>query len=180
MKLIVGLGNPGKEYEKTRHNVGFMALDNYLGNVDFKKKENYLIFEKTINNEKIIFIKPTTFMNNSGQAVRKVMDFYKINVEDVLIIHDDMDFELGSLKIKKSGSSAGHNGIKSIISHLNSENFKRVRVGISKNNEDVINYVLGKFSTNDMNILKSVFDTINKIIEDFAEYDFEKVMSKYN
>ena len=180
MKLIVGLGNPGKEYEKTRHNVGFMALDNYLGNVDYKSKDNYLIYEKLIDDEKVLFLKPLTYMNDSGIAIRKVMDYYKINKDDVLIIYDDMDFEVGKFKIKKSGSSAGHNGIKSIINHLGTENFKRIRIGISKSHGNSIEFVLGKFSKEDLNILTGVFEIVNNIIEDFISLDFDKLMNKYN
>ena len=167
MKLIVGLGNPGEEYQNTRHNAGFMAIDNYIDGSNFKKKDNYMIVEKVINGEKILF-------------VRKVMDYYKINLEDILIIYDDMDFNVGTIKIKASGSSGGHNGIKSIIKCLGTENFKRIRIGISKPEGDTIDYVLGKFSKHDLNNLYYVFNTINRIIEDFVVLPFEKLMSKYN
>lgn len=180
MKLIVGLGNPGKEYVKTRHNIGFMALDNYLANVDFKVKDNYSVLEKNINNEKVIFLKPLTFMNESGLAVRKVVDYYNINIEDILVIYDEMDFEVGDFKIKASGSSAGHNGIKSIIKHLGTENFKRIRIGISKPKGNSIDFVLGKFSKEDYEKIKEVLDIINNVIDDFLILDFEKLMSKYN
>lgn len=180
MKLIVGLGNPGKEYENTRHNVGFMALDNYLGEVDFKTKDNYAFYEKNINNEKVLFLKPMTYMNESGQAVRKVVDYYKIELEDILVIYDEMDFEVGELKIKKSGSSAGHNGIKSIIKNLGTEEFKRIRIGISKPKGDVVDFVLGKFSKEDKEKIKKTLDIVNNIIDDYLVVDFEKLMSKYN
>ena len=126
MKLIVGLGNPGEEYQNTRHNAGFMAIDNYIDGSNFKKKDNYMIVEKVINGEKVLFVKPLTYMNDSGQAVRKVMDYYKINLEDILIIYDDMDFNVGTIKIKASGSSGGHNGIKSIIKCFESNNISYV------------------------------------------------------
>ncbi len=180
MKLIVGLGNPGKEYDKTRHNIGFMALDSYLGNVKFKTNDNYSLYEKIINNEKVLFLKPLTFMNESGVAVRKVMDYYKINMEDVLIIYDDMDFEVGHFKIKKTGSSAGHNGIKSIIKHLGTEDFKRVRIGISKPDNSTIEFVLGKFSYEDSNKINEVLKIVNNVIEDFVMLDFNQLMNKYN
>ena len=180
MKLIVGLGNPGKEYDNTRHNVGFMALDNYLGDVQFKTKENYSIYEKEINGEKVMFLKPLTYMNDSGIAVRKVMDYYKIKLEDVLIIYDDMDFEVGKFKIKKNGSSAGHNGIKSIIQCLGTENFRRVRIGISKPERGILTFVLGKFSKEDEAILFQILNIVNKIIEDFVKLDFNTLMNKYN
>ena len=180
MKLVVGLGNPGKEYENTRHNIGFMALDHYLLDESFKQKENYLILEKMIDGEKVLFLKPLTFMNESGIAVRRVVDFYHIDIKDVLVIYDDMDFEVGSYKLKLSGSSAGHNGIKSIISHLGTEDFNRLRIGISKSDGDTINYVLGKFSKEDYAKICDVFNISDKIIEDFASMEFDKIMSKYN
>ena len=180
MKLIVGLGNPGKEYEKTRHNVGFMAIDHYLGNESFKSKNNGLYCEKIINNEKIIFLKPLTYMNDSGLAVRYFSDYFNLDISDILIIYDDMDFDVGKYKLKSSGSSAGHNGIKSIIRHLGTENFKRIRIGISKNNINTIDYVLGRFSKEDLFILNNVFNIVDNIIEDFNIYDFDKLMNKYN
>ena len=113
MKLIVGLGNPGLEYSKTRHNIGFWVIDNYLKNETFKTKDNYEYIEKNINGEKVMFMKPLTFMNNSGIAIKKVVDYYKIDINDILVIYDDMDFEIGKFKLKSNGASAGHNGIKS-------------------------------------------------------------------
>lgn len=180
MKLIVGLGNPGKEYEKTRHNVGFGFLDYYLGDVSFKEKDSALFYEKNINGEKVIFLKPLTYMNESGRAVRKYADYYKVNIDDILVIYDDMDFEVGSFKIKKSGSAAGHNGIKSIINNLGTEDFKRVRIGIGRSKSDKVNYVLGKFSKEDLESINKVYQKISKVIDDFVVLDFEKLMSKYN
>lgn len=180
MKLIVGLGNPGKEYEGTRHNVGFSFIDFYLGNVSFKEKNTAMIYEKDINGEKVIFMKPLTFMNESGLAVRKYVNYYKINIDDILIIYDDMDFEVGTFKIKKNGSAAGHNGIKSIISHLGTEEFKRIRIGISRNKNDKVNYVLGKFSKEDIEKLDVVYKKVGNALDDFFKMDFERVMSKYN
>ncbi len=180
MKLIVGLGNPGKEYEYTRHNVGFMSIDHYLGNVSYKKKNNALYFEKNINEEKVIFVKPLTFMNESGVAVKYFLDYFKVPIEDLLIIYDDMDFDIGSFKIRKSGSSGGHNGIKSIIKYVDTDNFKRVRIGISRSTYNSIDYVLGKFSKNDLEKLEFVFNVIDNVINDFIKLDFDKLMNKYN
>ena len=180
MKLIVGLGNPGEEYENTRHNVGFMVLDKYIDPSSYKKKDNYLISEKLVDGEKYYFVKPLTYMNESGQAVRKVVDYYKIDISDILIIYDDMDFNIGSIKLKASGSSGGHNGIKSIIKCLGTEDFKRLRVGISKPEGDKINYVLGKFTRHDLGNLYYVFMYTNKIIDDFGKMSFDNLMSKYN
>ena len=180
MKLIVGLGNPGKEYELTRHNIGFMALDHFLGNVTFKKKNNALFYEKNINDEKVIFLKPITFMNDSGSAVKYFLNYFNISIEDLLVIYDDMDFDLGNFKLRKFGSSAGHNGIKSIIANLNTEDFKRIRIGISKSKFNSIDYVLGKFNKEEMLILNNLFNTIDNVIEDFLILDFDKLMNKYN
>ena len=147
MKLIVGLGNPEKKYDNTRHNIGFMVLDNYLGKVDYKSKFNGLYYEKNINNEKVIFLKPQTYMNNSGLSVFEFVNFYKISLKDILIIQDDLDLDIGMIKFKFNSSSGGHNGIKSIINCLGSQEFSRLKIGI--NNEykkDTIDFVLSKFS----------------------------------
>lgn len=182
MKLIVGLGNVGKEYENTRHNVGFMFVDYYAqkNNLTFKLKDNAYYAETSINNEKVIIIKPTTFMNLSGLAVRHFADFYKINIEDIIVIYDDTAFEVGDFKIKQSGSSGGHNGINDIIKAFSTENIKRVRIGISHNKNDLVDYVLGKFSKEDMNILKSLFENNYRIIDDFVTLPFDHLMNKYN
>ena len=184
MKLIVGLGNIGKEYENTRHNMGFMLVDRYLQykNITdkFKEKFNAMYVETTINNEKVIFIKPTTYMNNSGMAVRAFLDFYKLDVQDILVISDDLDLDLGKFRLRRNGSSGGHNGLKSIISHLNSDDFKRLRIGISNDKDDVINYVLSKFSKKELNEIDTMYDTLVKVLDDYFVMDFTSLMSKYN
>ena len=184
MKLIVGLGNIGKEYENTRHNMGFMLVDRYLEykNITdkFKEKFNAMYVETTINNEKVIFIKPTTYMNNSGIAVRAFLDFYKLNAQDILVISDDLDLDLGKFRLRRNGSSGGHNGLKSIISHLGTDGFKRLRVGISNDKDDVINYVLSKFSKKELNEIDTMFDTLVNVLDDYFVMDFTSLMSKYN
>ena len=184
MKLIVGLGNKGREYENTRHNMGFMLVDRYLQykNITdkFKEKFNAIYIETTINNEKVIFIKPMTYMNNSGIAVRAFLDFYKLNSEDVLVISDDLDLDLGKFRLRRNGSSGGHNGLKSIISHLGTDNFKRLRIGISNDKDDVINYVLSKFSKKELNEIDIMFDTLVDVLDDYFVMDFTSLMSKYN
>lgn len=184
MKLVVGLGNKGKEYENTRHNMGFMLIDRYLQykNITdkFKEKFNAMYIETTINNEKVIFIKPMTYMNNSGIAVRAFVDFYKLNSEDVLVISDDLDLDLGKFRLRRNGSSGGHNGLKSIISHLGTDNFKRLRIGISNDKDDVINYVLSKFSKKELNDIDTMFDTLVDVLDDYFVMDFTSLMSKYN
>ena len=184
MKLVVGLGNKGREYENTRHNMGFMLVDRYLQykNITdkFKDKFNAIYIETTINNEKVIFIKPMTYMNNSGIAVRAFVDFYKLNSEDILVISDDLDLDLGKFRLRRNGSSGGHNGLKSIISHLGTDNFKRLRIGISNDKDDVINYVLSKFSKKELNEIDTMYDTLVKVLDDYFVMDFTSLMSKYN
>ena len=185
MKLIAGLGNPGKEYENTRHNVGFICLDNYAKTNNFsikKEKFNGNFWEITRNGEKIIFLKPLSYMNLSGTVVRKYLDYYKINLSDILIIHDDLDMTLGRLKIKNNGSSGGHNGIKNIIEHTGSEKFMRLKVGISKNNNiDTKDYVLGKFNKEEKEIINQKLNVVNNIIDDFINnVSPEIIMGRYN
>lgn len=176
MKLIVGLGNPGKEYEKTRHNIGFIFIDNYTKNENFKEDFKSLYLKK----ENTIFQKPLTYMNNSGEAISAIMKFYKISSEDLYVIYDDMDLEIGRIRIREKGSSGGHNGIKSIINHIG-EKFNRIKIGIGPKKDNSISHVLGKFSKEDNEIIKSKYDTINKLINDIINgIDIEKLKTKYN
>lgn len=181
MKLIVGLGNPGKEYEKSRHNVGFIILDSYFNGEKWHTKDNYEFLEKNINNEKVIFIKPLTFMNLSGEAVIKYVNYYNVDIKDVLVIHDDLDLPIGSFRLKENSSSGGHNGIKSIINCLHSNSFRRLKIGVSNNkNIDTKDYVLGKFSKSDIESLNSIINQCANIIEEFSEKSFLDLMSQYN
>ncbi len=182
MKLVVGLGNPDKKYENTRHNCGFRAIDNYASknNLKFKTKFNSLYAETTINNEKVILVKPQTYMNLSGTAVRNFVNFYNININDILIIYDDVDFETGAFKIKRNGSSGGHNGINNIIENLKTNEIQRVRIGISKTREELISYVLGTFSKEENEKIDKLLPIISNIIEDFSIMSIDKLMEKYN
>ena len=184
MKLIVGLGNPGKEYEKTRHNVGFNIIDLYLKENKLKldkEKFNGKYTKTTINGEDVIFLEPQTFMNNSGESVSAIMKFYKININDILVIQDDLDMEIGKIKLKEKSSSGGHNGIKSIEEHLGTEDYKRLKIGISNNKDiDTKDYVLGKFSKDDREILENTYKTCIDIINDYLEMNFDLLMGKYN
>ena len=181
MKLVVGLGNPGKEYENTRHNIGFMSLYHYLGTVNYSKKFNAEYYETNIDGEKYIFIKPLSYMNLSGKVVYDFVNFYKLDLSDVLVIQDDMDLEFGKIRIKINSSSGGHNGIKDIIKYLNSTSFARIKVGIAHNrNMDTKDYVLSKFSKEELNILSNSFSVVDKIIEDFSKLSIQELMSKYN
>lgn len=184
MKLIVGLGNPGKEYENTRHNVGFNVIDLYLKEKKLKldkEKFNGKYTKTTINGEDVIFLEPQTFMNNSGESVSAIMKFYKININDILVIQDDLDMEIGKIKLKEKSSSGGHNGIKSIEEHLGTEDYKRLKIGISNNKDiDTKDYVLGKFSKDDREILENTYKTCIDIINDYFEMNFDLLMGKYN
>ena len=171
MKLIVGLGNPGKEYENTRHNIGFMIIDNYLGDVKYSAKFDGLVFEKNVNGEKVIFLKPQTYMNNSGMSVIKAVKFYDIDIHDILIIHDDLDLEFNVIKLKTNSSSGGHNGIKSIINNLGSQEFDQYK-------NDVIDFVLGKFSKEELSQID--YDYLNGIIDSYINNGITKTMSDYN
>lgn len=182
MKLIVGLGNPGKDYENTRHNVGFMVIDNYANNhsLIFKKKFNGLYSEFNINNEKIILLKPQSYMNLSGQVVKEFKNYFDIDVKDILVIYDDASFELGVFKLKKDGSSGGHNGIKDILENFKTEEIKRLKIGISKKQVNIKNHVLGKFGILEKSVIKKVIVKSEYIIEDFCRLEFDKLMCKYN
>ena len=185
MKLIIGLGNPGKEYDNTRHNIGFRFIDNYALNHNFsitKKKFNGLYYELLNNQEKVIFLKPLSFMNLSGTVVKKYMDYYKIDIKDILVIHDDLDMDIARLKLKLGGSCGGHNGIRNIIDNLSNENFLRLKVGISKDKDNsVIDYVLGKFSKEDNEKLNKITDKVNNIIDDFVNNrNVGDIMAQYN
>lgn len=184
MKLIVGLGNPGKEYDNTRHNIGFMVLDEYarIKNLEFNKnKFDGLYLDTIIKGEKVILLKPLKYMNLSGEVIKKYVDYFKINVSDILIIHDDMDLDIGTFKLRYKGGTAGHNGLKNIEKNLSTNEYKRIKVGISKNkNIDTINYVLGKFNNDEKSNLDVVLKLLPNVIDDFIDLSFENVMNKYN
>jgi PTH1 family peptidyl-tRNA hydrolase len=180
MKLIVGLGNPGKDYIGTRHNIGFCLVDNYVQDVDWTNKFDGLLYSKTINEEKIFFFKPQTYMNNSGIAISKIVKYYDISLDNILVIHDDLDLEFGTYRIKFDSSSGGHNGIKSIISYLNGQEFWRLKIGISNDKSNVKDYVLGKFKKEEKEVIDSMLDIYNNIIDSFINNGGEKTMSLYN
>lgn len=185
MKLIVGLGNPGLKYEKTRHNIGFDILE-LLGRKvkisSIKEKFNGIIGEVTFNGEKIILLKPQTFMNLSGDSVGAIVKFYKIEKKDILIVYDDMDLPLGQIRFKEKGSSGGHNGIKSIITYIGQE-FSRVKCGIGKPvlKNGNIDFVTSKFSKEEQIIVNEMMIEATKCIEDFiAGIENSEIMKKYN
>lgn len=184
MKLIVGLGNPGKQYEKTRHNVGFDVIDAYLTSKDqnnYKDKFQGLYNEININNEKVIFLKPQKYMNLSGEVVKKYVDFFKISTNDILVIQDDLDQELGKIKLKQNSSSGGHNGIKNIELHLGTKDYKRLKIGISNDkNKDTKDYVLGKMNSEERKIIDKTIEECLDILDDYLKMDFDSLMNKYN
>ena len=184
MKLIVGLGNPGREYENTRHNIGFQTIDKYaskLGVSINKSKFNGLYGETIISGDKVMLLKPQSYINLSGEVIRKFVDFYKINIEDILIIHDDLDLEVGTYKIKQKGSSGGHNGLKNIELHLGTQEYKRIKIGISNNkNIDTKDYVLGRLSKEEEEKLNEVKNTVLNIVDDYLKVSFSDLMAKYN
>ena len=166
MKIIFGLGNPGGKYENNYHNLGFMAIDaiaKKIG-VDFNKKGRQGVYgEKNINGEKIILVKPQTYMNNSGQSVRAVMDFYRLSPADVVVFHDDLDLAFAKVKAKIGGGAGGHNGLKSVDAHC-TPNYTRVRIGIGRpaDKSDVVKYVLSDFSKAEKDALNGLFDEIGE------------------
>lgn len=184
MKLVVGLGNPGDKYKMTRHNMGFIMLDKYAKEtgIKFKKKFEGQVAEFYLNNEKILLLKPQTFMNLSGKVVHDVMNFYKIDVEDIIIVYDDLDQQFSKIKIKKKSSSGGHNGIKDIINSLKTEDILRIKIGI--NNEfkkDVKDFVLSNFIKAEVKELDEIYYIVKNIIEDFIKVnDFLQLTNKYN
>ena len=186
-KLIVGLGNPEKKYDKTRHNIGFEVVD-YLAEswiLSWQKNQKFQgLFAEGIstNGNKIKLLKPLTYMNRSGQSVRAVLDWYKLPIESILVAYDDMDLPIGRIRLRLSGSAGGHNGIKSIISHLGGQNFPRFRIGIGKSSpqNEAISHVLGKFSTEEAKVMSQVLKIARESVEVSLKEGVEKAMSLYN
>ena len=186
MFVIVGLGNPGKKYENTRHNAGFIAIDalaDKYGISISEKKHKALCGSGVIEGNKVVLVKPQTFMNLSGESVRSIMDFYKIDPEeDMLVIYDDISLAPGNIRIRKKGSAGGHNGIKSIIAHAGTQNFMRVKVGVGEKPSgwDLADYVLGHFSDEDNQKLKETMPDIIQAATLMVQGDVDKAMNDFN
>lgn len=183
MFLIVGLGNPGKEYDNTRHNIGFAAIDAIAKkyNIDVNRIKFKGVYGETfIGGEKVILLKPTTYMNLSGESIREVIDFYKLTSEDILVIYDDISLEVGRIRIREKGSAGGHNGIKSIISHLGTDKFSRIKIGVGQPKGDLVNHVLGKFSKEELEDLDKVLDAVMDSAEVVIKEDTKEAMNKFN
>lgn len=184
MKLIVGLGNPGKEYENTRHNVGFMTMDRLSHDLNVsistsKFKGEYVKFK--YHGEDIILLKPMTYMNNSGESIIQVMNYFKIDVKDLLVVYDDMDMPTGKLRLRETGSAGGHNGMKSIIAHVGTQSFKRIRVGIDKHPRiPVVDYVLGHFSKDEKPLIDEGIENAVQAIKMYLDKDFVSAMNTFN
>ena len=184
MKLIVGLGNPDRKYNKTRHNVGFMCIDKlseYFKVETNLNKFNGLYTTFKYKGEEILLLKPQKYMNLSGEVIRSFVNFFKIDINDILVICDDLDTEVGSYRLRYKGSSGGHNGLKNIELNLATNEYKRIKIGISNNKLiDTKDYVLGKFSKEELNLINAIVEKMPNIIEDYLTLPFDNVMNKYN
>ncbi|MBD5405684.1 aminoacyl-tRNA hydrolase [bacterium] len=182
MIIIAGLGNIGEEYKNTKHNIGFMTVDKIADDYNFpewKEKNKYLFTKTKINDTDVILLKPTTYMNLSGEAVQAITTLYKIKPEDIIVIHDDLDLKTGVIKTKQGGGTGGHNGLKSIDSKIGN-NYHRIRIGIShprdiNPNQDVASYVLSKFSPEDMKKITIQIENISKSLEKIIKKDFSSL-----
>jgi len=187
MKMIVGLGNPGEKYLNTRHNVGFIAVDEiaYREGISFKHEK---IFEADVasfflGSEKIFLVKPTTFMNDSGRAVKPLMTYFNILLSDLVIIYDDLDMDIGRVRLRIKGSAGGHNGVKSLIHHLNTQEFNRIKVGIGHPGQEqsVVNYVLGNFLEEEKKTMSAALKTAIEAIFYFTHgHSFMATMNQFN
>ncbi|EJQ01478.1 aminoacyl-tRNA hydrolase [Bacillus paranthracis] len=185
MKLIVGLGNPGREYELTRHNIGFMAIDELAKrwNISLNEQKFKGVFGAGfVNGEKVILLKPLTYMNLSGESIRPLMDYYKIDVEDFVVLYDDLDIPVGKLRLRMKGSAGGHNGVKSTISHLGTQEFQRIRMGIDrpKNGMKVVDYVLGRFTSEEIPDVNHSIEKAADACEEWLNKPFLHIMNTFN
>ncbi|MDR1782214.1 MAG: aminoacyl-tRNA hydrolase [Bacilli bacterium] len=184
MKLIVGLGNPGKEYELTRHNMGFITIDKLCDKLNIelnKNKFNGNYYQGLINNEKVIILKPHTYMNLSGECVVQFVNYFNINMEDILIIFDDMDINVGKIRIRKKGSSGHQKGMQNIIDHLKTQDIARIRVGIGKNTmNDVKDYVLSKIKQEELELINESTNNASNACIDFIKHDLDYILNNYN
>ena len=184
IKAIIGLGNPGKQYEKTRHNVGFMVVDVVASLLKCPKKYKEKCFSHIIEcpDHDIILVKPQTYMNNSGIAVKNILEDYSLSPEEILVIYDDLDLPLGTIRLRKSGSSGGHRGIKSIIENIKTENFPRLKIGIGRpeRKEQVVDYVLSPFSKDEKLLVEKVIGEAAQCLLNVLKYGVDKSMNFCN
>lgn len=184
IKLLVGLGNPGQKYSKTRHNAGFLLLDELVveKGVLFSRQGRFFgdVAEMRIGSDRMYLLKPDTFMNRSGQSVAALINYYKIKPDEVLVVHDELDFEVGLMKLKSGGGHGGHNGLRDIISSIGTKDFKRLRVGIGRpaSGRPVVDYVLSDFSKSDLQIVKELFSEFSVCVPMLLAGEFDAVMQK--
>ena len=184
--LVVGLGNPGAQYVNTRHNAGFLAIDHIAERCGAKidrVKFHSTVCEVNLGGARVLLMKPTTLMNNSGVAIGEAAAFYKIPAERVLVLHDEISFDPGIIRIRRKGSAGGHNGLKSIIAHLSSEEFPRVKIGVGKKpspDYDLVDFVLGKFPEADLKAIASRFDDIYSASEEIIRGNIDGAMNKFS
>ena len=183
--MIVGLGNPGRQYEESKHNTGFRVVDELAKrwNVTlWQDKMDALVAQTTVNGEKIILVKPQTYMNESGRAVGPLMNWYKLAPEDLIVVHDDMDIPAGTIRIRKKGSAGGHNGIKSILAHVGDEHFARVRIGIGRPlpGWTVVNHVLAGFPEEEQPKIREAIDYLIPAVECIVTHDVDMAMNQFN
>ncbi len=184
--IIAGLGNPGTEYEKTRHNAGFLAID-YIAshfNVSMSRlKFKALVGEANISGKRVLLMKPQTFMNSSGEAIGEAAAFYKISPENILVLHDEISFDAGNMRIRRKGSAGGHNGLKSIIAHMSSDAFPRIKIGVGQKpnpDYDLVKWVLGRFPAEDMKKIEDRFPDILNSAELILLGDIDGAMNRYS
>lgn len=185
MKIFVGLGNPTAEYAATKHNVGFMLADRLAKELSadiWREKFNSLVAETFFDGEKILIVKPQTFMNLSGESVGPIVNFYKINVENLVVAHDDMDLPLGMIRLRPKGSGGGHHGVESIIQHIGTQNFPRIRIGIGRppENWSVNSHVLSPFNQNDSKIISDAIDELVPAVICIFKDGIDNAMNKFN
>ncbi len=184
MHVIVGLGNPGKKYAGTRHNAGFEVLDHFAkrhGIKINKIKFKGLFGEGTLKGEKVLLLKPQTFMNLSGRSVREIFEFYKVEIDRLIVVYDDIDTPLGKIRIRKKGSSGSHNGMKDIIYNIQTDQFPRIRVGIgSSGKKKLVGHVLGAFKENEIESIQKTVSWASEALETIVSEDIDKAMNKYN
>lgn len=183
MKIVVGLGNPGRKYSGTRHNIGFMVVEELAKRYRVEKEESKydaIIGDIRIGAEKVLLVKPLTYMNLSGKTVQPLVRFYKLDLNDLLVIYDDMDIETGKLRIRTNGGTGGHKGMTSITERLSSKEFPRIRGGIGRPPDETIEWVLGKFSPNEKPLIDAMIVKAADAVEAWVKYGIDRAMNEYN
>lgn len=186
MVIIAGLGNPTKEYENTRHNIGYMAVDALADKYNISVmdcKHKALVGKGLIDGTKVVLVKPLTYMNLSGEAIRAVVDYYKVDAaSELIVIYDDISLDVGQLRIRKKGSAGGHNGIKNIIANLGDDTFLRIKIGVGEKPKgyDLADYVLGHFSKEEMDVMRDSLEKVDGAVQMMLEDNVDMAMNKYN